>query len=335
MTAIANGGSQRLASIDQVRGAVMVLMALDHVRWFFTNISTYQPETLAQTNLSLFLTRWVTHYCAPGFFLLAGIGIFLYGAKVADTRKLQHFLISRGLMLIALELTIVGFSWVFTPGYSFGGVIWSLGWSFIFMAALVRLPRGWLAGLALGVILFHNLLDGVGVAGPGWGLFIWRWLYAPGVTDNYFILFPVVPWLAMMVLGYVLGSWYKKPLAERRRFFIRLGWAAIAAFLMLRVSNLYGNPESLFLSAKTAGDFALQGNLGKTIINLLNVEKYPPSLLFTLMTLGPIFLWLGYSKLDSSGTSPSFFSRAMVLFGRVPLFYYVLHLYLIHLMALA
>lgn len=333
--------SRRFQSIDQIRGAIMILMALDHVRWFFTNISTYQPETLADTNIWLFLTRWVTHYCAPGFFLLAGLGIFLFGAKIKDDRQLIKYLVSRGALLVALELTIVGYSWVFTPGYSFGGVIWSLGWSFIVMAALVRLPRVALLAAAAAILLLHNaFFDGAGVAPGGWAHFFWRALYQPGVTAipgagaNYFFLFPVIPWLAMMVLGYVLGDLYLRGSDQRRRVFVGLGVSMLATFALLRLFGSFGNPDTLWISASTPALFSVQPEVLRTIISFLNVEKYPPSLQFTLMTLGPILLWLGVSKLDIRERAPNKFSQAMVLFGRVPLFYYICHLYVIHLLAL-
>ncbi len=328
------GGIQipRFRSIDQIRGAVMILMALDHVRWFFTNLN-FQPEELARTDLVLFLTRWVTHYCAPGFFLLAGMGIFIYATKIHDPVKLARYLLSRGAMLVALELTIVGFSWVFTPGYSFAGVIWALGWSFMAMAALARLPRAALLVLSIAVLTFHNLLDGASVEGPG--LVLWRALYQSGPAGGYFFLFPVIPWLAMMVLGYAVGDFFLKPVDERKRLFLMLGAGCIIAFALLRVTNLYGNPDVLWISRTTSGLFALQPEIAKTIVNFLNTEKYPPSLQFALMTLGPIFLWLGLSRVDDKDARPGPFARVLILFGRVPLFYYVLHLYLIHLLALA
>lgn len=332
--------SQRFDSIDMVRGAVMVLMALDHVRWFFTNISAYQPETLAETSLALFITRWITHFCAPGFFLLAGFGIFLYGNKRDNRRDLVSYLLSRGALLVALEFTIVGYSWVFTPGYSFGGVIWSLGCSFIVMALLVHAPRLALFVGAAAFILFHNLLlDGVTVDERGWAKFLWRSLYEPGVgpvpgLGRYFFLFPFLPWLAMMVLGYALGTFYTTRSGQRRRVFVWLGAGMIVAFALLRLFDGYGNPDTLWIARDTAASFAVQDTVGKTIVSFLNVEKYPPSLQFTLMTLGPIFLWLGLSKVDAGeGVRPGWQS-ALVLFGRVPLFYYICHLYLIHLLAL-
>lgn len=330
----------RFRSIDQVRGAVMVFMALDHVRFFFTDL-TFQPENLAETNLGLFLTRWITHYCAPGFFLLAGTGIFLFAAKMRDPAKVTRYLVTRGLLLIVLELTIVGYSWVFRPGYSFAGVIWAFGWCFLLMAALVRLPQIVLSSLAGAVLLFHNLLDAVTLEGSGWGLVLWRFLYhagpadIPGIVEDYYFLYSVIPWLAIMVLGYVLGSWFLRPAEARSRAFVAFGATCLVIFVGLRLTNLYGNPATLFISETTSGLFALQPDLAKTVINFLNTEKYPPSLQFSLMTLGPIFLWLGASKVDDPGARVGSASETLILFGRVPLFFYVLHLYLIHLLALA
>lgn len=332
----------RFDSIDQVRGAVMVLMAIDHVRWFFTDISAYQPETLASTNLWLFMTRWVTHFCAPGFFMLAGIAICLYGARIGSERDLRHYLLSRGALLILLELTIVGYSWVFRPGYSFGGVIWSLGCSFLIMAALIRIRREVLLTGAAFFLLFHNLfLDEMLVITNPWLAFLWRALYQPGnaaipvAGANYFFLFPIIPWLAMMVLGYTLGHYFRRPAAERRLIFARTGAAMIAGFIVLRIAGTFGNPDTLWISPTTSGYFFLQPEFASSVINFLNTEKYPPSLQFTLMTLGPILLWLGLSRIDSSNGKPTPISNALILFGRVPLFYYLCHLYLIHLLALA
>lgn len=318
----------------------MVLMALDHVRWFFTDISAYQPETLSSTNLWLFVTRWVTHFCAPGFFLLAGISIRLYGTKVARDRDLRSYLLSRGTLLILLELTVVGYSWVFRPGYSFGGVIWSLGCSFLVMAALVGVGRRTLlAGAAL-FLLFHNaMLDGLPAPTDPWPAILWRALYQPGAvvipgTDvNYLFLFPVVPWLAMMVFGYALGDLFRRPV--RKRVLIALGTVMIVGFVVLRATAAFGNPEALWVSPETSGCFSVQQDFPSSVISFLNTEKYPPSLQFTLMTLGPVLLWLGSSRSDSTGGSPNPVSRALVIFGREPLFFYICHLYLIHLLALA
>jgi uncharacterized membrane protein len=319
----------------------MILMALDHVRWFFTDISAYQPETLANTNLWLFLTRWVTHFCAPGFFLLAGFGIFLYTSKARSDRQISTYLLSRGLFLVVLELTIVGYSWVFKPGYSFGGVIWSLGCSFILMTLLVRVPRTLLLVGSAAFFLLHNFfLDDAIAPASGWPLFFWRTLYQPGsaevlgITDSHFFLFPIIPWLAVMVFGFSIGHYYLRDDTDRRRVFTLLGLGMIAAFIGLRVLGMYGNPDALWISSATSGQFAVQAEFTKSIVSFLNTEKYPPSLQFTLMTLGPIFLWLGWSRIDRSDARTSWFTRVLVLFGRVPLFYYLCHLYLIHLLAL-
>jgi len=331
----------RFDSIDQVRGAIMVLMALDHVRWFFTEISTFQPETLANTNFWLFMTRWVTHFCAPGFFLLAGMAICLYNARIEYARDLRRYLVSRGVLLIMLELTIVGYAWVFSPGFSFGGVIWSLGCSFLIMAALVSVPKNVLLAGAAFFLIFHNLLlDELPVPVNAWLAFLWRAIYQPGpavvpiAETQYFFLFPILPWLAVMVLGHALGHWYHLPDNERRLRFTRAGAAMILGFVVLRLAGNFGNPDTLWISPVTAGEFSLQADLASTIISFLNTEKYPPSLQFALMTLGPLLLWLGLSRVDSGNTRPNLASKALILFGRVPLFYYLCHLYLIHLLAL-
>jgi uncharacterized membrane protein len=283
--------SERILAIDRVRGVVMILMVLDHVRYFFTDVP-FAPENMEKTWPALFFTRWVTHFCAPLFFLLAGTSAFLGRAKPAD-------LALRGLWLVALELTIIGFAWQFTPGYSFAGVIWALGWSMVALAALSRLPALILFAVSALVISFD-----VSKGSP-------NLLFRPGTIEifgtEWFVLYPIVPWLAIMTLGYSLGPiWLRAP-RQRQQILLIAGMLGTAAFVVLR---------SL--------DPALSPGLG-----FLNTEKYPPSLQFTLMTIGPglIALTLADRWLEST--------RGVVLtFGRVPMFFYVCHLYLIHLLAL-
>jgi uncharacterized membrane protein len=319
---------ERQASIDLLRGVVMILMALDHVRLYFTNVP-FQPEDMARTNLALFLTRWVTHYCAPAFFLLAGTSAYLSGMRGSSRSRsgseVSGFLWRRGLWLVLLELTLVGFAWTFSPGWSWAGVIWALGWSMVIMAALVRLPIGWLMGIGAAMVLGHDLLDGVqpGAFGPlGW---LWSILHVPGPFEvagiGYFVLYPLVPWVGVMALGYALGATYEWPGERRRRLLVWTGVAMVVGFVLLRLTNLYGNP---------GGPFAPQGAPAMTLVALLNTDKYPPSLQFLLMTLGPTILLLGL--LD--GARPGRLVRRVEVFGRVPMFYYVLHIFAIHLLAL-
>jgi uncharacterized membrane protein len=323
------GASVRLRSIDVVRGLAMVLMAIDHSRDFFTKL-TFDPETLALTYPSLFITRWVTHLSAPAFFLLAGTGAFLY-ARRHGTEKKRRFLLTRGLWLIALEFTLVGTAWSFEFPWGFFGVIWCLGASMIILAAVSAFRPSLLLTLSVVTIALHDVLDRLRPESFGqWG-FLWSILHVKGPITvgsvQQFVLFPLVPLCAVMALGYAIG-----PLFLRRdrgeRTLLRAGAAMIAAFAFLRLTNLYGNPPA-GLGGVSQGDWHLQPSLAKTLILFFDVEKYPPSLQYLLMTLGPIFLllWAADRWTVARITQP------IAVFGRVPLFFYVLHLYLIHVLA--
>jgi len=324
----------RVETIDVVRGAVLAIMALDHVRYFLSNVP-FPPELTDRTWLALFFTRWITHFCAPAFFLLMGTGAGL-SLHSRDRQEVTRFLLVRGLWLIALELTIVGFAWVFRPGYNFAGVIWSLGWSCILLAGLIRLPVGALVSIGVAGIALHNLLDAVKPALFGqWG-WVWGILYSPGPINifgvRWFVLFPVFPWFFVTLLGFALATTYSWEPQRRRRLLFRLGAVAVFLFLLLRVTNAYGNPPRLWTS-RSAGDFQLYDSAEKTAISLLNTEKYPPSLQFLLMTLGPVLLALSLEGKKHFPAAKKLL-HPLLIFGKEPMFYYVLHLYLIHLLAL-
>ena len=323
----------RVVSVDLVRGGVMVLMALDHARWFFSDVR-FAPEDVLETTLPLFLTRWVTHFCAPVFFLLAGASAAL-SARRRGAADVARNLAARGLLLVVLELTLVGFAWEFRPGSSFAGVIWCLGASMLALAALVHVPRGALAALALAAIAGHDLLDGVDPRSLGSAAWIWRLLHAPGNAalpwgGAWFVLFPLVPWFAVMALGYALGPWFARSRDERRRLLAVSGAVAAALFVVLRATNLYGNPPGSFMPGGP-GHFRAYPGSGRTLIAFLDTEKYPPSLQYLLMTLGPALLALAALDREPRGRAAEWIAT----FGRVPFFFYVLHLYLIHLAALA
>jgi uncharacterized membrane protein len=313
------GGGGRITSIDALRGIVMILMALDHVRDFF-GAPGVSPTNLAQTTVPLFFTRWITHLCAPTFFLLTGTGAFLALGRYSRP-ALSRFLGVRGVWLIVLELTVIrclGLQFNVDYQVTLLVVIWALGCAMIVLAALVWLPVR--AVLAFGLIMVagHNLLDGVRSANP-----LWVILHSPGFVVNHpgfvvFAAYPLIPWVGVTAIGYALGSIYRWDGERRRRFLLRCGLAASAAFVVLRAINVYGDPVR----------WAAQTSIPLTVVSFLNVTKYPPSLLFLLMTLGPGLLIL--RALDTS--VPRLFRPAMV-FGRVPLFYFVLHLPLIHLLA--
>ena len=321
----------RIDSIDIVRGLVMVFMAIDHTRDYFSYVR-FEPESIEQTYYALFFTRWITHFCAPLFFFLAGTAAFFYGQR-RTPRELSRFLWTRGLWLIFVEFTIVGFAWTFVPGFWFGGVIWALGASMVIMAAAVRLPIRWLGTLAVLMIVGHDLLDRV--RPKQFGSFAWLWsalhvrggVQLPGGVRT-FVLFPIVPWVGVMAAGYVFGMFYRMEQGERKKWMAILGMAMIVAFVFLRATNLYGNPPA-GPHGVSQGDWHIQPTMEKTVILFLDVEKYPPSLQFLLMTLGPGILLLAW--LDGKQVSGWF--KPLLVFGRVPMFFYVLHLYTIHLLA--
>jgi uncharacterized membrane protein len=321
----------RLESIDIVRGLVMVLMAIDHTRDYFSALP-FEPENLEHTWYALFFTRWVTHFCAPLFFFLAGTGAYFYGRR-RTPGQLSRFLLTRGLWLIVLEFTVIGFAWTFVPGFGFFGVIWALGASMVIMAAAVRLPIRLLGVLAGLVIVGHDLFDKIRPKQFGSMAWVWSLLHVrsgvmlPGHIRK-FVLFPIVPWVAVMAAGYVFGKLFEWEPRQRRRAMALIGTAMIALFILLRATNLYGNPPA-GLNGVTPGDWQVQPTFEKTLILFLDVEKYPPSLDFLLMTIGPAMLLLAW--LDGRKVGAVF--QPLLLFGRVPMFFYILHLYVIHLLA--
>lgn len=318
----------RLTAIDGFRGIIMVWMALDHTRAFFTNLR-FEPETLAQTNLALFGTRWVTHFCAPMFFFLAGVGAFRYGRK-KSLQELRRFLWTRGLWLIVLEFTIVGAAWSFQFPWGFLGVIWALGASMLVLALAIRLPMVWIVTLSIGTIVGHNLLDSIRPQHLGAFAWLWTILHARGqivlpLGIHQFVLFALIPLAAVMAAGYAFGQVYLFDRPRRRKIIALLGLALWIAFVVLRLTNLYGNPPA-GQGGVSQGDWHLQPTLDKTVILFFDVEKYPPSLQYLLMTIGPSLVLL--ALLDRNEVSK--IASVLLTFGRVPMFFYVLHLYVIH-----
>lgn len=321
MTAAVAPQSQRVTSVDLVRGIVMVLMALDHTRDYFSNLRI-RPEDLSQATPFLFFTRWITHFCAPTFFLLAGVGVSLAMSRGKSKREMSWFLVTRGLWLVVLELTVTHFGWQFTMDFpQFLLVIWALGWSMVILAALIYLSKKVILAISVITIIGHNLLDGIdpnsfGVLAPLWNL-----LHAPGiVSQDPFVLvgYPLIPWFAVMSLGFVLGEVFLWEPERRKRFLIRAGIATTVAFIVLRFINGYGDPQS----------WAPQRSTALTIASFGNASKYPPSLIYLLMTLGPTLIALALLE-NARGKV----SRVISVYGRVPMFYYVLHLFLIHTLA--
>jgi len=317
---------KRLESIDLVRGIVMIIMALDHTRDYL-GIPGANPVNLATTTVPLFFTRWITHICAPTFFLLAGAGARL-ALRRRSRPELSRFLFTRGLWLIFLELLLLrGLAWQFNFDFRLTMlvILWALGCSMIVLAALVYAPDWLIAAFGIGMIATHNLFDAVDPTSFGRLAPLWTILHAaPGFLVNHpnrqvFVSYALIPWMGVMAAGYVLGAIYAWDSSRRRAFLLRLGIALSVAFVILRVINRYGDPFHWRAQRSTA----------LTIVAFLNTVKYPPSLLFLLMTLGPSLLLLG---LFENGTPRPL--RFTVVYGRVPLLYFALHAALIHLVAL-
>jgi uncharacterized membrane protein len=314
---------KRLESIDVLRGIVIILMTIDHVRDFFG--APGNPTDPARASAALFFTRWITHLCAPVFFLLTGTGAYL-ARRHRTTGELSRFLWTRGLWLIVLELTVLrSFGYQFNVDYrvTMLVILWALGWSMIALSALVYLPPPAVAAIGVAIIVLHNLADGIKAAALGaFGPF-WTMLHAQGVvvaTPRFlvFAAYPIVPWIGVTAAGYGLGVVFDWSAERRRRFLLRLGVGLALGFVALRAINVYGDPVR----------WTAQASATRTLLSFLNTTKYPPSLLFLLMTLGPasLLLWL----LDRG--TPRVLRPALVL-GQVPLFYFMLHLPLIHLLA--
>ncbi len=320
----ARAAPDRVASLDIVRGAVMVLMAIDHVR-VYSGLPPGGPTP------GLFFTRWITHFCAPAFVFLAGTSAYLHGQKLADRVALARFLVTRGLWLILLELTVIRVAWTFNfdfAHYLLAGVIWVLGWSMIALAGLIWLPLAWIGAIGGIIVAGHNLLDPL-VGGLWEGLesnpFAWFWslLYLGGEVrlgatgPPLIVLYVLVPWVGVMALGYAFGAVMRLAPADRRRWCLGLGLGAVAIFVVLRGLNLYGDPRPW------------SGESMPAVLSFLNTTKYPASLLFLLMTLGPMIAVLPLLE-----QAQGWLARALTVFGRVPMFYYLLHIPLIHLAAM-
>jgi uncharacterized membrane protein len=313
----------------------MIVMALDHTRDFFTSVR-FPPEDLAHTSLPLFFTRFITHYCAPVFAFLAGAGAFLSTRRGKSIQQVSQFFLTRGLWLVFVELTIVDFAWGFVP-WAHGGVIWGLGWSMVAMSLIVRLPIGWIATLGVVIMATHNLLDRINPASFGELYWAWILLHSPGriAATGHFsfsVRYVLIPWIGVMAAGFAFGTLLLRP--DRRKWVLTLGLSLTGLFLVLRGINLYGNGITglPFGYSRSVGPWSVQATLPLTIISFFNTLKYPPSLDYLLMTLGPALIVLG---LLDGVTAERRLTRLLLVFGRVPMFYYVLHLYVIHLLSIA
>ncbi len=328
--------STRIVSVDLLRGLVMMLMALDHTREYFSEIP-FPAEDLSKTFGTLFFTRVITHFCAPVFFLLAGAGAYLAVARGKSLPQASRFFWTRGLWLVFLELTVLRFAWNFTfASVGLVQVIWALGWSMVAMALIVKLPIRWIAALGVVTIVSHNLLDAIHPASLGSFSGLWMVLHSPGLVSitpgmSFFVGYPLIPWIGVMAAGYAMGALLER--SDRRKWILGLGVALTLAFFVLRALNLYGNGEvsTSFFLPSTVGPWKVQPSLTLTIIAFFDTLKYPPSLDYLLMTLGPALIVL--ACLDGVAAERGL-GRILLVFGRVPLFYYVLHILVIHAMAI-
>lgn len=311
--------NRRVPSIDQLRGIVIALMALDHVRDYFTS-ARFSPTDLQQTTPALFFTRWITHFCAPTFIFLAGVSVRLMAARIARP-ALQRFLLTRGLWLIVLEFTVVMFVWMFNFDYPMGlvmQVIWATGVSMCVLAALIVMPMRAVGLLGVAMIASHNLLDGIRPESFGAWAPLWHIVHVEGETPFGVVIYPIVPWIGVMAAGYGFGEIYGLARNRRIKLLMRAGLGLVAAFAVLRAINAYGDPRP----------WSQQRDMLWNLLAFLDVTKYPPSLAYVLMTLGAAMMMLA---LLEGGLSER--AKSIETFGRVPMFAYVVHLAIAHLLA--
>lgn len=319
--------SKRIESIDLLRGVVMIIMALDHVRdYFHASAYIYDPTDLSRTSPAIFFTRWITHFCAPIFMLLAGVSACLYGAK-KGRKELSFFLFTRGIWLILLELFVVTLEWTFNPHYPtfILQVIWAFGISMLVLSVLIYLPRPMIALIGVALIAAHNLLDTHHVPGNTLPAFGWAFLHEQlffhfgslGVMVGY----PILPWIGIICLGYCLGDVYSPEVepAQRKKTLLSLGFGLIVLFVLLRFSNWYGDHAL----------WSIQKNALYSFMSFLNTTKYPPSLLYVLMTMGPALVFLAVMEKPLNRVT-----EKIVIFGRVPMFFYLIHIAFIHVLAI-
>jgi uncharacterized membrane protein len=301
----------------------MIIMALDHVRdYFHAGAFLFDPLNIGKTSGPLFFTRWITHFCAPVFMLLAGTAAFLVGQKKSKP-ALSRFLLTRGLWLILLELTVVNFGWNFDITFTniYLIVIWALGVSMIVLSGLIYLPNKLILLIGIVLVAGHNLLDNIHVTGNTIQAFGWALLHDQNFFNwngkNILVGYPVLPWIGIMTLGYCMGLLYTQAYSAegRKNILLVIGGSAIVMFILIRLVNLYGDPSP----------WRHQQSIVYTLLSFIKTTKYPPSLLYALMTLGPALIFLAIAE-NIKGTA----ARIISVYGRVPMFYYLLHIFLIH-----
>jgi uncharacterized membrane protein len=322
-------GKRRIQSIDILRGVIMLIMALDHTRGFFHNAGiNSNPVDLATTTPALFFTRWITHFCAPGFVFLSGVSAYLAGTRRTKS-ELSNFLIIRGLWLVVVEVVIVTFAFSVNPHYKFLflQVLWAIGLGMVILGLLVRLPLKIIAVIGALIFFGHDILDYLQLPKTGVEavllklFFIARESPLP-ITHSHFALaeFAPIPWAGIMLLGYVFGSLYKPSFdsQRRRKILLYTGIATLVFFLVFRYFNIYGDPSP----------WTVQRNGMFTFLSFLKVSKYPPSLLYSCMTLGPVLIVLSLTEHIQNKLTAIF-----IVYGNVPFFYYVLHFYLLRIIS--
>lgn len=324
--------NKRIYSIDLLRGIIMVIMALDHTRDFIHNDAfLHDPLDINTTSLGLYATRWVTHFCAPIFILLSGVSIYLQGFRKSKT-DLSLFIFKRGIWLIFVEFIIMGFLWSFNLQFPifFLQVIWAIGISMVCMSALIHLPYSLILIMGSLIVCLHNVLDHIESTHQG---FFWDILHnghfaAHSINQNHtlVIVYPFLPWLGVMMLGYCLGKLYEQNTSDnfRRRYLLMNGIGAILFFIIIRWFNVYGDPNP----------WSFQQDSLHSVLSFFNVNKYPPSLLFLCITIGPGLIFLSImDRINTFNTPTNKLIKVFNVYGSVPFFYYILHFYLIHLIA--
>ena len=314
----------RIQSIDLLRGLVMIIMALDHVRHMlhYDNCIGHDPLDFSTTWPALFLTRWITHFCAPVFVFLSGTSVFLYSQKRRTKKEITFFLFTRGVWLMVAEIVVVNTLW----DLSFLDVvvlqvIWAIGLSMVCLSVLQFLPYKILLAIGLLIVACHNLLDGIHVEQPlnasiAWSIIHVKHFYALDANHFLIIMYPFLPWLGLMILGYCLGRLYQNTIDKnyRKKILLRTGVVAIVLFILMRIINVYGDMSP----------WSQQRSIEFTILDFIRTSKYPPSLLFVLMTIGPALIFLALAENISNPII-----KKITVFGKVPFFYYVLHVFLI------
>jgi uncharacterized membrane protein len=317
--------SYRITSIDLLRGVVMVVMALDHIRdYFHAEAFLYDPNDLTQTSPAIFLTRYITHYCAPVFVFLAGTSAFLVGQRKGKT-ALSSWLIKRGVWLVIVEVVIIKFGWYFKMDMTRIDlmVIWILGMSMIFLAGFIHIPAKFMIAISILVVCTHNLFDAVmaqDVMFPNLWILMHRFEEFQVGQINFWSVYPLIPWIFVMPLGYHFGAYFDKSFDSKLRVkrFTQIGLVLTLIFILLRFTNFYG--DMISWEAQKNGVF--------TFLSYLDLTKYPPSLLYLLVTLGPSILLLAAAE-----NWHDVWAKRLIVIGQVPMFFYIIHIYLIHILA--